>query len=448
MQKQESKISVNFISLGCPKNLVDSEVMMGVLDKDDFEIRTPDDKTDVAVINTCSFVDDSKQESIDTILEIAEKKKNGELGMIVVAGCLAQRYVNELPELLPEVDLFVGTGEYPKLAGLIRHKLAGDQKVAYVEKPEYVPTHLTPRIQSTPKYTKYLKISEGCSHKCSFCIIPHMRGTLNSREPGDIVEEIKMGIAQGVKEFNMVAQDLNEYGRDLSERSSLFKLLNDTAELEGDFWLRMMYMYPLQFPDKLVKLIAEHPHIANYVDIPLQHVTDHMLKKMNRGSSARYMYRLLENLKKHVPDIVLRTTFISGHPGETDEDHKALVQFLKDIEFDRVGVFAFSNEDGTASDLMNEQVPEELRRERKNELMQIQQEISLRKNKARVGQTYKVLLEGPSQETDLLLQGRYYGQAPEIDGVVLINDGSAPIGEFCKVQITEAMEYDLVGKIV
>jgi len=368
--------------------------------------------------------------------------------MIVVAGCLAQRYVNELPELLPEVDLFVGTGEYHKLPGLIRHKLAGDKNVAYVEKPEYIAEHLTPRIQTTPFYTKYVKIAEGCSHRCSFCIIPFLRGDLHSRTPEDIFEEIKDGVANGVKEFNFVSQDLNEYGRDLKERPSLFKLLNNLAELDGDFWLRLMYMYPLQFPDKLVKLIAEHPHIAKYVDIPLQHISDTMLKKMNRGSSSRYIHRLIENLKTNVPDIVIRTTFIVGHPGETEKDYQELKKFIKETEFDRVGIFKYSNEEGTPSNTMNGKVPEEIKQKRYNELMECQQKISKKKNQALMGKTLKVLLEGPSQESDLLLQGRTHGQAPDIDGVVLIRDGSAPVGDFCQVKIVDAFEYDLLGEII
>lgn len=446
-QSKEQKISVNFISLGCPKNLVDSEVMIGLLDKDDFQINPPDVPSQVSVINTCSFVDDSKQESIDTILEVVGKKKNGDCNMIVVAGCLAQRYVKELPELLPEVDLFVGTGEYNKLPGLIRHKLAGSKDVTYVEKPEFVPEHLTPRIQTTPFYTKYVKIAEGCSHRCSFCIIPFLRGDLRSRSPQDIYNEISEGVDRGVKEFNLVSQDLNEYGRDRTERTSLFKLLNKLEDIDSEFWLRLMYMYPLQFPDKLVKLIAAHPHCANYVDIPLQHISDHMLKKMNRGSSSRYIYRLIENLKTNIPDIVLRTTFIVGHPGETDKDHEELKKFITEMEFDRVGVFKFSQEEGTPSYKMNAQVADDIKEERYNEIMGLQQEISKRKNKSFVGKTLKVLLEGPSDETDLLLQGRYYGQAPDIDGVVLIRDGSAPVGEFCDVKIVDAFEYDLLGEI-
>ncbi len=448
VQKQpDAKISVNFISLGCPKNLVDSEVMMGLLDKDDFIIGKPDERTNVAVINTCSFVEDSKKESIDTILEVAARKKRGDCDMIVVAGCLAQRYVNELPELLPEVDLFVGTGEFGKLPGLIRHKLAGSKQVTYVEKPEYIPDHLTPRFQTTPGHTRYVKIAEGCSHRCSFCIIPHLRGDLHSRGPEDIFAEISEGVERGVKEFNLVSQDLNEYGRDLAERPSLFKLLESLNAIDGDFWVRLMYMYPLQFPDKLVKLIAEHPHIAKYVDIPLQHISDRVLKKMNRGSSARYIYRLIDNLKKNVPDIVLRTTFIVGHPGETDADFKELVKFVGDAQFDRVGVFKFSVEEGTPAATMSGQVADKVKQARFDELMTLQNAISLKRNKALVGKKLKVLFEGESKETDLLYQGRYYGQAPDIDGVVLINEGSAKVGEFVNVEIIDAFEYDLLGRI-
>lgn len=447
-QNSFQKISVNFVSLGCPKNLVDSEVMIGLLDKDDFVVSPPDQPGRVAVINTCSFVEDSKKESIDAIMEVANRKKKGECDMIVVAGCMAQRYIEQLPELLPEVDLFVGTGEYHKLPSLIRDKFAGDKKVNYVEKPEYVPDHLTPRIQTTPFYTKYVKISEGCSHRCSFCIIPHIRGDLNSRQVGDIVAEIREGAKRGVKEFNLVAQDLNEYGRDLAERPSLFELLNQLNDIEGDFWVRLMYMYPLQFPDKLVKLIAEHKHVVPYVDIPLQHISDHMLKKMNRGSSSRYIHRLVQNLKSAMPNIVMRSTFIVGHPGETEEDFELLKEFVQNSRFDRLGVFQFSQEEGTAAATMNGQVNKRTKQKRFNQLMKLQQKISLEKNKSHIGTTMRVLLEGTSEETDLLLKGRYYGQAPDIDGVVLIRDGSAKIGDFCTVKIVDAFEYDLLGEII
>lgn len=444
----ESKIPVNFISLGCPKNLVDSETMLGLLDKEDFAIVAPEAQSRVTVINTCGFVEESKQESIDAILEVAEKKKAGEVDIVVVTGCLSQRYKEELPKLLPEVDIFVGTGEYDRLPGLIHHKLAGKEGKSYVENPRFVPDHLTPRLQTTPYYTKYVKISEGCSHKCSFCIIPFMRGTLRSRELDSVVTEISEGVKKGVKEFNLVGQDLNEYGRDLAERSSLLKLLRGLEGIDGDYWLRLMYMYPLQFPDKLVELIAKHPHIAKYVDIPLQHISERMLKKMHRGSSSRYIYRLIENLKAKVPGITLRTTFIVGHPGETDEDFQELLAFVKASEFDRVGVFKFSPEEGTPSFAMTGQVPDEIKAARFDELMALQQGISLGRNRAFVGKTIRAIYTGESKESEFLGSARHEGQAPDIDGEILIRDGRAKLGEFCQVKIVDAFEYDLLGEIV
>lgn len=449
MALSQKKTRINFVSLGCPKNLVDSEIMLGLLDHDgDFEIAPSESKADVTVINSCSFIEGSKQESIDTILEFAEKKKQGDLNLLVVTGCLPQRYPKELDELLPEVDLFVGTGEYPQLPGLIRHKLAGQTRKTYVEDPKYVPDHLTPRHQTTPFYTKYVKVSEGCSHRCSFCIIPHIRGELNSRGPQDIFDEIQMSMDQGCKEFNLVAQDLNEYGRDLTERSSLFKLLEQLNDLKGEAWIRLMYMYPLQFPHKLIDLIANHKHIVPYVDIPLQHISDNMLKKMNRGSSSKYIFKLLEGLKTAIPHITLRTTFIVGHPGETHDDFLQLKSFLQDMEFDRVGIFKYSKEEGTpAYDFLNE-VPQEIMDERHHELMSLQQKISEKKNQAWIGKTVTALFEGISANDPLFRQARHAGQAPEIDGEILITDGEANKGDFCKVKITQATDYDLVGEIL
>jgi len=448
MTQTPHKTTVNFISLGCPKNLVDTEAMIGILNKDDYSIVAPDDNSNVTIINTCSFVEDAKKESIDTILEVIEKKKKGGCQLIVITGCLPQRYIKELPTLLPEVDLFVGMSDYPNLSHLIQDKLSGKEKKSFVHNKRFLPDHLTPRVQTTPFYTKYVKISEGCSHLCSFCTIPFIRGELISRTPDDICEEIKEGVKNGVKEFNLVAQDLNEYGRDLKTRSSLYKLLKKLEDASGDFWIRLLYMYPLQFPDKLVELIAHHPHIAKYVDIPLQHISDRLLKMMKRGSSSSYIYRLLNQLKTNIPDIALRTTFIVGHPGETESDFEKLKSFLKEIEFDRVGVFKYSNEEGTSSYDMADHVEEEVMDERLHELMCIQKEISLKKNKSLIGKTVKVLFEGESQESELLYQGRTYGQAPDIDGVVLIRSGSAKIGSFCDVKIVDAFEYDLLGEIV
>ncbi len=449
MTKPQQKTRVNFVSLGCPKNLVDSEIMLGLLGQDGrFELAAPDAPTNVTVINSCSFVEDSKTESINTILEFAERKKNGDLDLLVVTGCLPQRYSATLDKLLPEVDLFVGTGEYPQLPGLIQHKLAGKKRKVFVEDPRFVADHLMPRVQTTPFYTKYVKISEGCSHRCSFCIIPHIRGELNSRGVDDIFQEIQNGMDQGCKEFNLVAQDLNEYGRDLVERPSLYKLLEKLAQLKGEAWIRLMYMYPLQFPKKLIQLMKDHPFVVPYVDIPLQHISDKMLKTMNRGSSSKYIYQLLDGLKTAMPDITLRTTFIVGHPGETDGDFQELKNFVRQMQFDHLGVFEYSQEEGTPAFDFADQVEKSVASARRHEIMSLQKDISQKSKQKMVGKTLTALFEGPAKDQPLLRQARHAGQAPDIDGDILVTDGEAAVGEFCQIQIEQTTDYDLVGKIV
>lgn len=446
------KTTVRFVSLGCPKNLVDSEVMLGHLMEANFQVVPPDASSDVVVVNTCGFIEASKQESINTLLEIAQEKKKGSLKLLVAAGCLTQRYSKDLPGLLPEVDAFIGTGDFLRLGLIIRNKLGGEKKRNYVDYPKELPTAVTPRFLTTPSYSRYVKIAEGCSHSCSFCVIPAMRGGLKSRASDDVIEEIKRGVDSGTKEFNLISQDLNEYGRDRRpvagatgragaiEGTSLFSLLTKIADLPGDFWVRLLYMYPLQFPDRLIELIRDHPPICKYVDIPLQHIDDAILKSMRRGSNSRYIYRLISKLKESIPDIVLRTTFITGYPGETDEAFGRLVKFVQEMEFDRMGVFAYSDEEGTAAFDIKPKVPKKIREERRDILMKVQQAISLKKNRTYIGRTCKVLFEGGS--------GRFYGQAPDIDGEILIRSGSARPGDFVDVKITDAFEYDLLGEIV
>ncbi|MFH1356913.1 MAG: 30S ribosomal protein S12 methylthiotransferase RimO [bacterium] len=448
MIQEKNKITVTLTSLGCPKNLVDSEIMIGFLKEDGFEIVEPHKPAHVHIINTCSFVGDAKAESLETIFTVAQQKEAGTLQLLVVTGCLPQRYAIELIKEIPEVDLFLGVGDYPKITEIIKNKLTGKKERNFVATAQFLPDHLTPRTQTTPFYTKYVKISEGCSHQCSFCTIPSIRGTLISRKSQDVFQEIETGVAHNVKEFNLVAQDLNEYGRDLEPRDSLFKLLTKLEILEGDFWLRLLYMYPLQFPNKLIDLIKEHPHIIKYVDIPLQHISDNLLKLMDRGSSSLYIHRLIDQLKTKIPEITLRTTFIVGHPGETDKDFDQLHKFIKDYEFQHVGVFKYSNEEGTPSFNMPDHVSDKIMEERLHILMSAQKEISQKLNQQYIGKTIKVLFEGESQETELLYQGRHAGQAPDIDGITLINSGSASIGSFCDVKITEAFEYDVLGEIV
>lgn len=442
---QTKPTTIRFISLGCPKNLVDSEVMAGTMNQGLFTLVPHDQPSDVCVINTCGFIEDSKKESIQTILEISQEKKEGKLKALVVAGCLSQRYQNDLPKLLPEVDAFIGTADFSRLPQIVSQKLKGEKKRDFILDPSELMTKATPRVASNRPYRRYVKISEGCSHRCSFCTIPLMRGNLKSRALDDVISEMRRGVDEGVKEFNLIAQDLNEYGRDrfgLSpQKENLYELLKQLGTLEGDFWIRLLYMYPLGFPDRLIRLMADHPHICPYVDIPFQHIDDKILKLMNRGSSAKYIYRLIENLRKQIPKIVLRTTFITGFPGEGEKEFKTLVGFIKETEFDNVGVFTYSHEEDTPSYAMPNQVPQKVKEERKQQLMQLQKKISAKKLARFKGQTLKVLYEGNGT-------GRFYGQAPDIDGQVLIQgEEEKTSGTFLPIKITKTTNYDLVGEI-
>ena len=457
MQKASQKTSVKLISLGCAKNLVDSEVMLGGLARNQFEIRKSEENADIGIVNTCGFIDASKEESINTILELAKAKKTGKLKYLVVAGCLSQRYIEKLPKLLPEVDAFLGSGDFQNLPHVLEEKLKGKRQKNFVHAPNETLRYDLPRLHSTPFYTRYLKISEGCSHRCSFCTIPIMRGgTVRSRPIDDIFHEISRGVQEGVKEFNFIAQDLNEYGRDLGQRTSLYALLDKLSRINGEVWMRLLYMYPLQFPDKLIALIKNHPHVCKYVDIPLQHIDDRILKSMNRGSSSHYIYRLLENLRKAMPAMALRTTFIVGYPGETEKEFEKLLSFVKEMRFDRLGAFTYSHEEDTPSFSIKKQIPQKIKEERRDILMKAQQQISLENNRKKIGSSLKVLFEGDEYQADVFDPqnyfgvGRHEGQAPEIDGEIIIDQKGpenppAP-GEFIDVKITGSLDYDLIGE--
>lgn len=464
--KSEKKVCL--ISLGCPKNLVDAEMMLGGLKRDGFAFTSQPEEAEVIVVNTCGFVADSKKESIEQIFEAARHKQTGRCEVLVASGCLTQRYSTELAKEMPEVDLFVGLSEFDKLAAMLREKFSTSKSFSRVRVGErmlpeeaaakrlsdfspirqILPDPDLPRILATPKHFSYLKISEGCSHRCSFCVIPQIRGDLKSRPVASIVREVQELAARGVKEFNLIAQDLNEYGKDLRDGSNLAELIRRLDEVEGDFWLRPLYMYPLEFGDNLIDAMRGSKHLVNYVDMPLQHISERVLRSMKRGSPSKYVRQVLARLKAAIPDLALRSTFIVGYPGESEAEFEELYRFVEEVEFDRLGVFQYSREEGTAAAELKEQVPEGLKRERFERLMELQQGISLKKNQDLIGKRLRVLCEGPSEDSELVYQGRLSTQAPEIDGVTYLSGDGAHPGEFLEVEVIEAHEYDLVAEVI
>jgi ribosomal protein S12 methylthiotransferase len=433
---------VCLVSLGCPKNLVDAELMLGSLKQEGFELTTSPEEAQVLVVNTCSFIKESKEESIDRLLEMAEYKKTGQCQVLVSTGCLSQRYGTVLGKEMPEIDLILGTGEFDRLPQLLREKGVVPPQVS---SRQILPDPDRPRILATPSHYSYVKVSEGCSHHCSFCIIPKIRGGLKSRPLDSVLREVRSLVQQGVKEFNLIAQDLNEYGRDLKDGTSLVRLIRELDCIDGEFWLRPLYMYPLLFNDELIEALAASPHWTRYIDIPLQHIDDQILRSMRRGSSSRYIRDLLEKLRKAVPDIAIRTTFIVGYPGETEEQFRQLHEFVGEAHFDHVGVFSYSQEEDTEAFSFPDPIDEKLQEERRGRLMELQKSISWKKNQARVGTKVKILVEGTSEENEWVRYGRLASQAPEIDGVTYLSEGSSRPGEFISVKITEAHDYDLVA---
>ncbi|MBI5287047.1 MAG: 30S ribosomal protein S12 methylthiotransferase RimO, partial [Deltaproteobacteria bacterium] len=412
------KGKVCLVSLGCPKNLVDSEVMLGILKDHHFELTTDETRADVIVVNTCGFINDAKEESIDTILRLAELKEKGNCRLFIVAGCLSQRYKEELAEGLPEVDYFIGTGEYPKIAEIIKD---GSSQRVIVNAPTYIPDHTVPRILSTPRHSAYVKVAEGCSNHCSYCTIPGIRGEFRSRPIQSILTEIENLVAQGVKEVNLIAQDTTSYGKDLNDPETLEDLLEEMVKIDGLKWIRLLYLYPNRMTDGLIRLIRDNEKICKYIDIPTQHISDRILKTMNRRYRRQDIERLIQRVREEIPGVVLRTSLIVGFPGETERDFEELLDFVKGIRFDRLGAFKYSREEGTPAYEMDKQVTENIKRSRFKQIMKTQARISLEKNKAMVGSTVKVLVEGASEESDLLLKGRIESQAPDIDGVTYIN---------------------------
>lgn len=438
---------VGFVSLGCPKNLLDSEVMLGHLSRSDYEPTEAADEADVLVVNTCGFIDAAKQESIDTILEMARYKKEGRCQRLVVTGCLAQRYSEDIAKDMPEVDAVIGLDQLHEVVNVcdeterLVEPLKADGSAAYLY------DHLAPRVLTTPKHYAYIKISEGCDYPCTFCIIPSIRGSYRSREAESIVAEAEGLARKGVKELVLVAQDTTRYGDERGVRHGLAGLLRQLARVDGIDWVRFLYAYPTTVDDEVLEALAEEPALCSYVDIPLQHASDRVLKSMKRPGTGRSNRELIRRIRDAVPGVSVRSSFIVGFPGESEQDFQQLVDFCGEVELDHLGVFTYSNEHDTEAYVSIETIGEDEKARRRSVLMEQQSVISHRRNRARIGDRMKVLVEGLSDETDLLLQGRTEHQAPGIDGVVLINDGEAEPGVFVDVEITEAHPYDLVGRV-
>lgn len=442
--KQE-KTKIGMISLGCSKNLVDSEVMLGLLSNGQYEITANQDDADVMIINTCAFIEDSKKESVDTILEVAELKKTGSLKKLIVTGCLAQRYKAKLEREMPEVDHFIGTGEFQNITDFVRESRGTTElpmAKSKVAKPLYVYDELTPRLSTLPKHTTYIKIAEGCSRTCTFCIIPRLRGDSRSRGIDSIVAEVKNLVASGTKEFNLIAQDLTAYGLDRDDGATLEKLLRELVKIEGLQWIRLMYNYPMYFSDSLIELIRDSKVICNYIDMPLQHIDSDLLLSMDRKTDENEVRTLVKKLRAMIPGITLRTTLIVGFPGETQAQFEKLKDFVREMEFDRLGVFTYSQEEGTKAAMMPNQIDDKVKKQRQEEIMLIQQEISARRNKQSVGKTIRVLIDHPTKDKNMFV-GRTEGQAMEIDGNVFIEGENLKAGEFIDVKINKSLEYDL-----
>lgn len=444
---------VHFVSLGCPKNLVDTEIMLGGLSQEGYQVVEDASEADTVIVNTCGFIEEAKQESIDKILEMSELKKNGRLENLVVAGCLTQRYKDDLVEGLPEADLFVGSGEFQNISKILKDRGAGSTQKKFFNLPTYLQEEKTPRLNSQPKYRAYLKISEGCKKRCAFCAIPLIRGNLQSRRIQSIVSEAKLLVAGGVKELIVISHDFTDFGWDLrrkdkAAKESPIELLRALADQSGAEWIRVLYLYPDGINDEMIELIKSRPNLVKYFDMPLQHINNEMLKRMNRRMDKAEIQEALYKIRKEIPEAVVRTQFIVGFPGETEDQFEELLDFIKEQEFDRVGCFKYSIEEGTKAGAMEDQIPEDIKDGRYQRLMELQSKISRKKHKAMVGKVVPVMVEGVSEETELLLKGRTSQQAPEIDGMTYINDGQANIGDIVQVEITHSHDYDLVGRIL
>lgn len=441
-------MKILFVSLGCDKNLVDTENMLGILKNKGFEFTDDEWEADIIAINTCCFIGDAKQESINTILEMAEHKKDARCKVLVVAGCLAHRYQDEIIKEIPEVDAFVGTSSYDKIADMINSVLEEKGISNFVEDANRMPMVEADRIVTTPGYYEYLKIAEGCDKHCTYCVIPKVRGNFRSFPIEYLVNQTKKLVEGGVKEIILVAQETTLYGVDLYGKKSLPKLLHELGLIEGLEWIRILYCYPEEINDELIEAIKNEPKVCHYLDMPIQHASDNILKRMGRRTSKQELTDIVAKLRREIPDIALRTTLITGFPGETDVDHKEVMQFIDECEFDRLGVFTYSREEDTVAAQMPDQIDEEIKEKYRDELMQLQQEISADRSAAMIGRIVRVMIEGFIPEDNTYV-GRSYKDAPNVDGLVFVEcDRELMSGDFIDVKITGSTEYDLIGTIV
>jgi ribosomal protein S12 methylthiotransferase len=445
---------VGFVSLGCPKNLVDSEVMMGILARAGYELTPRAGEADVLVVNTCSFIEPAQKESVDSILEMAEYKKFGKAQKLIVAGCMVERYRNDIREQIPEVDAVIGTGEVEKILEACEGQLRADDPHA-ADLPDYLYNDATPRILATSRHTAYIKINEGCDHPCTFCVIPQLRGKFRSRRFESVIREAENLAASGVRELSLIGQDTTYYGEDLGMRDGLATLLARLAQIEDLSWVRFLYCYPNRITPKLLDTIAAHPRLAKYIDVPLQHASRNVLARMKRGGNSDAFLKMLEKARQAIPGVSIRTSFIVGFPGETEKDFDELCDFVRAAHFDWMGVFSYSDEDTSISFALDKKVDAKTIARRRDKLMSIQKKISTANLRKKVGKQFQVMLEGPSKDTDLIWEARLEGMAPEIDGKVYVTEFAgvtdaaqlpAP-GTMATIEITAAKPYDLIGRV-
>ena len=434
------------VSLGCDKNLVDTEMMLGLLNKDGYTFTDDEHEADVVVVNTCCFINDAKEESVNTILEMAELKKTGKCKALIVTGCMAQRYKQEILDEIPEVDGILGTSTYDEISNVLKQALGGEEHISCFHDLNALPEVETERVITTGGHYAFLKIAEGCDKRCTYCIIPYLRGKYRSVPMEQLVKEAEELAEKGVKELILVAQETTLYGKDLYGEKKLPELLRRLAAVSGIQWIRLQYCYPEEITDELIETIKTEEKVCNYLDIPIQHASDAVLKRMGRRTNNKEIRGLITKLRREIPGIALRTTLISGFPGETEEDHEILMQFVDDMEFDRLGVFAYSPEEDTPAFSFENQVPDEVKQDRRDEIMELQQEIAFEKSEAMKGRTLEVMIEGKVADENAYV-GRTYMDSPNVDGLIFVNTGlSLMSGDFLKVRVTGASEYDLIGE--